>query len=177
MLACVCVEYRRGFHWTVKRTTCDYYASKACVTMLGGGSQQWTFSFLWVPELSPCFCRSNSRLNDPSPLKYLKGLFLTYSATGQSIWGPRPDYHCRTFAVFVLCGVLSEERTDMSCTSTICNILLPRVKVSQPGGPGPCIYIPQEQNGPVIPPGTRLCVASYGGGILTRLHSGVCDSV
>jgi hypothetical protein len=22
----------------------------------------------------------------------------------------------------------------------------------QPGGPGPCIYVPQWQNGPVIPP-------------------------
>jgi hypothetical protein len=30
-----------------------------------------------------------------------------------------------------------------------CHLRLP-----QPGGPGPCIYIPQEQGGPVIPPGT-----------------------
>jgi hypothetical protein len=43
---------------------------------------------------------------------------------------------------------------------------------------GPCIYIPQEQGGPVIPPGTGFpFVASYGshgsgGGILTRLHTG-----
>jgi hypothetical protein len=29
-------------------------------------------------------------------------------------------------------------------------------KAPQPGGPGPCIYIPQEQGGPVIPPGTGL---------------------
>jgi hypothetical protein len=28
------------------------------------------------------------------------------------------------------------------------------LRLSQPGGPGPCIYIPQEQGGPVIPPGT-----------------------
>jgi hypothetical protein len=26
--------------------------------------------------------------------------------------------------------------------------------LTQPGGPGTCIYIPQEQDGPVIPPGT-----------------------
>jgi hypothetical protein len=26
----------------------------------------------------------------------------------------------------------------------------------RPGGPGPCIYIPQEQVGPVIPPGTGI---------------------
>jgi hypothetical protein len=44
------------------------------------------------------------------------------------------------------------------------------------GGPGPRIYIPQEQGGPVIPLGTGFpFVASYnsqgyGGGILTRLH-------
>jgi hypothetical protein len=29
-----------------------------------------------------------------------------------------------------------------------------RFKTSQPAGPGPRIYIPQEQGGPVIPPGT-----------------------
>jgi hypothetical protein len=48
----------------------------------------------------------------------------------------------------------------------------------QPGGPGPRIYIPQEQGDPVIPPGTGFpFVASNdsqgnGGGILTRLHTG-----
>jgi hypothetical protein len=52
------------------------------------------------------------------------------------------------------------------------------LRLSQPGGPGPCIYIPPEQGGPVIPPGTGFpFVASYdsqgcGGGILTRLHTG-----
>jgi hypothetical protein len=29
-------------------------------------------------------------------------------------------------------------------------------RLPQPGGPGPCIYIPQEQGGPVISPGTGL---------------------
>jgi hypothetical protein len=48
----------------------------------------------------------------------------------------------------------------------------------QLGGPGPRIYIPQEQGGPFIPPGTGFpFVASYdsqcyGSGILTRLHTG-----
>jgi hypothetical protein len=28
------------------------------------------------------------------------------------------------------------------------------LRLIQPGGPGPCIYIPQEQGGPVVPPGT-----------------------
>jgi hypothetical protein len=34
------------------------------------------------------------------------------------------------------------------------HILLSHLRLPQPGGPGPCIYIPQEQGGPVIPPGT-----------------------
>jgi hypothetical protein len=60
-------------------------------------------------------------------------------------------------------------------------------RLSQPGGPGPHIYIPQEPGGPVIPPGTvaqlypqELCslfVASYNsqgyvGGIQPRRHTG-----
>jgi hypothetical protein len=32
--------------------------------------------------------------------------------------------------------------------------LLSHLRLPQPGGPGSCIYIPQEQGGPVIPPGT-----------------------
>jgi hypothetical protein len=30
------------------------------------------------------------------------------------------------------------------------------LRLPQLGGPGPCIYIPQEQGGPVIPTGTGL---------------------
>jgi hypothetical protein len=36
------------------------------------------------------------------------------------------------------------------------HILLSHLKLPQPEGPGPCIYIPQEKGGPVIPPGTGL---------------------
>jgi hypothetical protein len=40
------------------------------------------------------------------------------------------------------------------------HILLSHLRLPQPGGPGSCIYIPQEQGGPVIPPGTgfHLCL-------------------
>jgi hypothetical protein len=57
------------------------------------------------------------------------------------------------------------------------HILLSPIRDStQPGGSGPRIYIPKEQGGPVIPPGTGfLFVASdwqsYGGGIWI-LHTG-----
>jgi hypothetical protein len=41
------------------------------------------------------------------------------------------------------------------------HILLSHLRIPQPEGPGPHIYIPQEQGGPVIPPGTgSLFVAS-----------------
>jgi hypothetical protein len=33
------------------------------------------------------------------------------------------------------------------------HILPSHLRLLQPGGPGPLIYIPQEQSGPVIPPG------------------------
>jgi hypothetical protein len=32
------------------------------------------------------------------------------------------------------------------------------MRLPQPGGPGPCIYIPQELGGRVIPPGTGFDV-------------------
>jgi hypothetical protein len=59
------------------------------------------------------------------------------------------------------------------------HILLSHLRLPQPGGPGSRIYIPQEQGGPVTPPGTGFpFVASYGsqgcgGGILTCLHMGL----
>jgi hypothetical protein len=34
------------------------------------------------------------------------------------------------------------------------HILLSQIRGPQPGGPGPRIYIPRVQGGPVIPPGT-----------------------
>jgi hypothetical protein len=58
------------------------------------------------------------------------------------------------------------------------HILLCHLRLPQLRGPGPHIYVPQEQGGPVIPPGTGFpFVASYdsqgyGGEIPTRLHTG-----
>jgi hypothetical protein len=58
------------------------------------------------------------------------------------------------------------------------HILLSELRLPQPGGPGPHIYILQELGGPDIPPGTgSLFVASfnsqgYSGGIRPCLHMG-----
>jgi hypothetical protein len=38
------------------------------------------------------------------------------------------------------------------------HILLFHLRLPQPGGPGPRIYIPQEHGGPVIPPGTGFSI-------------------
>jgi hypothetical protein len=57
-------------------------------------------------------------------------------------------------------------------------MLLPHMRLPQTGGPGHHIYIPQEQSDPIILPGLdSIFVDSYdsqgyGGGILTRLHTG-----
>jgi hypothetical protein len=88
------------------------------------------------------------------------------------IWSPRPDfYYCQTVAGLLMWGAISDERMGLSFTIgagphqrshswvqvpwyswlyfTISDLRLPH-----PGGPGPPIYILQEQGGPVIPPGT-----------------------
>jgi hypothetical protein len=72
-----------------------------------------------------------------------------------------------------LCNILSDERIGLSITiaavprqRSLSQIQVPRdsrslftvsdLRLSQAGGPGPCIYIPQEHGGPVIPPGIRF---------------------
>jgi hypothetical protein len=63
------------------------------------------------------------------------------------------------------------------------HMLLSHLRLPQLGGPGPCIYIPQEQAGLVIPLGTGFPFVtsydsqSYDWGILTRLHMGLKQNV
>jgi hypothetical protein len=95
------------------------------------------------------------------------------------------------------CNILSDETMGQSFTIAAgprqrshSQIQIPRTswpyfsvsdsRLPQPGGPGPRIYIPQEQGGPVVPPQAlgSLFVASYdsqgyGGRILTCLHTGM----
>jgi hypothetical protein len=89
-----------------------------------------------------------------------------------SIWGLRPDiYFCQTVAGLLLWCALSDERTGLPFTIAAGPrqrshswIRVPRhswpyftvsdSRLPQPGRTGPRIYIPQEQGGPVIAPGT-----------------------
>jgi hypothetical protein len=111
------------------------------------------------------------------------------------MWSPRPDfYYCQTFGGLLMWGAPSDERMGLSFTISAGpgQRSHSRVRVTrnsslyftvsdwrrcQPGGPGPRIYIHQEEGGAVIPTGTVfLFVASYdsqgyGGGIRTCLHA------
>jgi hypothetical protein len=87
--------------------------------------------------------------------------------------GPWSDlYYSRTFAIFMLWGVLPDEQVcnllvqfAVTLGSKLCrthdHILLSHLRLPQPGKPGHCIYFPQELGSPVIPhppppPGTRF---------------------
>jgi hypothetical protein len=86
--------------------------------------------------------------------------------------GPRSDFvYCQTDEGFLMWGALSDDRTGLSFTIVAyprkrshSQVQVPRdswpyfavsdSKLPQPGGPGPLIYISQEQGGPVISPDT-----------------------
>jgi hypothetical protein len=89
------------------------------------------------------------------------------------LWDLRPDTaSCWNVAIWNLrpcfCGVPSLTRgrvCSLQCTHSMVHlsrtrnhILLSHLRFLQPGGPGSHIYIPQEQGGPVIPPGTEVPV-------------------
>jgi hypothetical protein len=105
--------------------------------------------------------------------------------SASSSWCRAPNnFLCLTFTSFLLHVGRTLWRVDASviCSAithwlesrrTHKHILLSHLRLTQPGGPGPRIYIPPEQGGPVIPRTLgSFYVASYdsqgnGGGILT----------
>jgi hypothetical protein len=90
----------------------------------------------------------------------------------ETFWGLRPDvYYCQTFEGLLMCYALSDEGTGLPFTTAAGplqrsrswvrvpqgswpHFTLSNSRLPQPGGTGPRIYIPREQGGPVIPPGT-----------------------
>jgi hypothetical protein len=56
--------------------------------------------------------------------------------------------------VQLLLGLASAVTLGPKSSSTHGHILLSHLRLPQPGMPGSCIYIPQEQGDPVIPPVT-----------------------
>jgi hypothetical protein len=88
----------------------------------------------------------------------------------------------QTVACLLFCGDFSDERAGLLFTvadgsrkcslesrETQDHVLLSQFfRLPQLGGPGFGIYVPHEQGGLVIPPGT----GTSSGGVLTRLHTG-----
>jgi hypothetical protein len=58
--------------------------------------------------------------------------------------------------VQLLLGLARAVTLGLKSRRTHGHIFLSHLSLLQPGGPGSRIYIPQDQGGPVIPPGTRL---------------------
>jgi hypothetical protein len=99
--------------------------------------------------------------------------FTASASWRQAPWDPRPVFIFQTehLRLSSSCNILSSERVGLSFTiaagprqrshsqARVPWDLWPHFTVShsrlpQPGGPGPRVYIPQKQGGPVIPPGT-----------------------
>jgi hypothetical protein len=96
-------------------------------------SLSWCQVPIWVPRLDFCSCQTAAGLLMWGALSYKRmGLPFTIAA------GPRQCSHSRI-----------EIQRDSWPHFTVSGSTLP-----QSGGPGPCIYIPQEQGGPVILAGT-----------------------
>jgi hypothetical protein len=60
------------------------------------------------------------------------------------------------FTVQLLLGLARALTLRLKSYRTPGHILLSNLRLPQPGGPGPRIYIPQEQDGPAIPLGTEF---------------------
>jgi hypothetical protein len=88
-------------------------------------------------------------------------------------WDPRPAIFFSTgrLRAQFLCNILSDQRMSLLFIISVGprqrshsqvrvqrdswpNFTVSNSRLPQPGGPGPRIYIPQEQDGPVVPPGT-----------------------
>jgi hypothetical protein len=100
------------------------------------------------------------------------GQLVSLSWCQAPIWGLWPVfYYHQTVASVLMWGALSDERTGVPFTISAgprqrshSRVWVPGdswpyftasdLRLPQPGGPGPHIYIPQEQCGPVIPQGT-----------------------
>jgi hypothetical protein len=80
------------------------------------------------------------------PIRMLLSEICSLVSVGRPLWRQDGSAICSVIAQW------SESRRTRN------HILLSRLRLPQPGGPGSRIYIPQKQDGPVIPPGTGLCI-------------------
>jgi hypothetical protein len=140
-----------------------------------------SFCLILVFILLPLFWKSESRLKrypsclrvPPVNIRMLEQVFLK---PGMYIMALEPTSTSFLINVYKCCWPSpAQSISGPSSAGLITIFYCLRFETRRPEGPGPRIYIPQEQGDPVIPPGTRFpFINSYysqghGGGIRTDL--------
>jgi hypothetical protein len=127
-------------------------------------SLSWNKAPIWGLRPDFHYCQTIAGLLILTHLSWVE-LYYDRRSVGQSVLVSSPHLGLMTRFLllsdhcgFLIWGAFSDERTGLSFTMysvqytihfTVSDLRLPQL-----GGPGPYIYIPQEQGGPVIPPGT-----------------------
>jgi hypothetical protein len=93
-------------------------------------------------------------------------LLLSYIFGFHVVWRPLWEGWVCNYLIHSLLSLARAVTLGSKSHRTHNYILMSHLRLSQPGGPGPCIYIPQEQGNPVIPLGTRFpfrCLSQLAG--------------
>jgi hypothetical protein len=72
------------------------------------------------------------------------------------MWGALSDEKSSLY--FSVCAAFLRSESHGTHEHILLSLFL---RLPQPGGPGPCIYIPQKQGGPVVPPGIGFVWLMY----------------
>jgi hypothetical protein len=145
------------FRWTLPFT--DYWLFSIHYSLF---TLRSSLSWVWVSELYYDRRWVGQSVLVCSPPLGLMTRFLLLSGTSRFVDMGRPVWR-EDGSVFYNCCCLRQRSYSQ--------IRVPRgswphfavsdLRLLQPGEPGPCIYIPQEQGGPAIPPGTGFSLTHY----------------
>jgi hypothetical protein len=186
----LCIFWFRTFDVTYVSLILSLSCCSVCVHFL--------IVFLWKRKLPAAGWPSRSFVVflSKSELLYDWRFTANHLSCRRALWDSRPEFFSTEHLLTsFLCNILPDERMGLSFTvaagprqrshsqvrvpwDSWTNFTLSNSRFPQPGRVGPCIYIPQEQGGLVIPPGTKLHFVTsygsqgYGGGIRPRHHMG-----
>jgi hypothetical protein len=147
-----------ALHFSLQHTVSSHIVFTSCSLIYGSNNVDSSFFFSSSPHLPTVTTNSLFQL---STLNFKVTLQLTVR---QSVC-LGIEHPCGTCDQILLpigmllseiCGLVSVG-CNLQCNQWLRRIrnhtLLSHLRLPQPGGPGSCIYIPQEQGGPVIPLG------------------------